>query len=1190
MDEDNYWQKKRGAAPPTTEESEPTNYWEQKRVSTPTTLEEALPELAPKGEEKPRTRKEILSNPELKQIFLDDIMARQGGENLASVGGRIAGTLAGGKFVQLGGDETEEELFDRWLDLQRSLSVGQSSTLANEVARVATSDPEKLSVFDKGYKLFDSLENAITGDTTIGQKADAIWDYTSNVVWDPTTVGSAFVGKGYAFVAQKGGAVLLKNAVEEGAKLVLKNTFEDAVKRGITKKGAEELAKAAAKKASQKAYSEGLSAIRNNAIKKELVPQLATDFVLETGKDVLYQNKVLMKTDENREYSFSQTAVAGLGAVALPAVIYGAKGIVKSTEKAANQLAKTFKLENQFKTYKDVSAMATRSTSKEIKEYLFSKINKEEVATDLRKTFTTFDRGEGKYPSWKEAKEKAKAQLEAEGIELKTTTPQDNFYSGLFLGIGSEEGDALTGGLAHALKRDGIAFRPLDEEDKFSNFMGDVVSSLDDSLVKELVEKFEKTTGESLGIGYTAESVGNFWKLTSSKSGTTNNLNSLASRIVSPGATFKDLAENAEDVVAGNSVKKKDKNGRSVLGYLLSTRNRLMTAHASTTAINIRGWQGMSIANMLGDAVEGSLNIVTGKVTGNDALLQKGKGSLYGVGRKAFNVLDWNATYKEAEDLLTALPSIEKDLFRVLSGDVGAEDARAFYKVGTENAAINALEGYTQFAQKVAFVNIQDRQTKLISFISNMDMELMKQKGVSYSEFMANPRWQSEVKTADFIKVYDTALDRTLKETGAYSWSDKVGRSPALQMAKAIERFSNNPVSGWVLPFGRWFNTATAFTSDFTGASFLYNAAVKKKNPLYKNYEEATDLTADFAKAAVFWSGVALYTNDAEEKINTGLSWRMKVHGDGTKEDISSQFPENIFSFAAQAVAHWKKDGKVPPELLEDGIGSLLLTPFKSTSQTQDEIKGILKDAIDGDVWGAGTELISKMVSSSVSASLRPLDQANVATMLFTEDYENPDRRQGNKLFNEAVRYIDQWAPMQSELPQRMDPTKGGSVPVDVPKRFSGTATVDIIPLADRMIASTGKQNYVELKWQGEDVVKNRLDEILSTVINEVARDKVGRFPDFFDKPLADRKDIVTAMVKESKDVALSIFKSGVEERDRSLVLLRELGSLDKEALKQAQEAMGIDDPVDLLAEPGGQDVLETLLFTAKAYKDRWID
>jgi len=1125
-------------------------------------------------EEKPTglTRSEVLNNPERMSAIKDTMMLYQGGKNIAGKAVRVGKSLLGATDLQLMGDETDEEVYDKWLEHSRLLTAGQSTTLVNEVALVSRLDDSARQTLKKGYDLFDSLQNVYTGDSTLGEKWEATKDYTSAVVWDPTTFVSFGVGKAYTAAGTKAAAVALRASVSAGKSLAVKAVAKQGLK-GVA-------AETAVKTILDQAFDNGIRTIGKAAAKKEFGIQLATDFALEVGKDTLRQTKLDMVLDEEREYKYSQTAIAALGAIVLPSVIYGAKGVAKVASKASGKIAEKYGTKDLFAEYANASFKSARMSPQQLKAELLGKLNKPKLASSIGDSFDNFLKDRESLVSWKEAKVKAEEAIRASGNVPTNTFELFSFYNRVFFGGINSSGKELGEGLVHALKRDGIAIKLLDEDDKVANFLGDAISYVDNKTMKKVLTDYQKVTGTDLGFNLKSktltEDVGNFWKTNSSMAGMTNQLNSLGSRILGREMTLQDLVDLATANKAGVSSK-----DPAYGAWLLSVRNRALTAHPSTTAINARGWAYMSGANSISDLVEGSLNYGAGKLLNKPALALKGKGTFLGVGRKAYNILNWDATVQEGVGLLEAIPRAKEDLFKILAGDAGMRDPREFYNLGDKNAAVNATEGYIKLVQTVWGVNLLDAETKLISFVSNFDQALMKNFDTNLKDFMGNPKWQVELRTTKFLDTYEEALDKTLRETGAKSWTDKSGNGPALAAAKFIEKVSNSSSTGWVLPFGRWFNTSTAFISDYSGASLLYNAAMRGTN--IKKAGEV-DIVSDMAKAASFWGGVALFQEKAEEKLASGTPWNFEVHEDGTREDITNQFPRNVFAFASQAVAHARRDGyeNIPKELNQDGAETLLLSAFKGTENTIEDLKLILGSLYEGDIGPALVDIVSKVVSSNVSAITRGVDPVNTGVLLFSEDLGNPDRRQGAKSLNEAFRYLDGIVKLPA-VPERQDPTKGTSGVRDIGKVFSGFSTKNPVAVADRMIAAVGQQNWRNIRWVGDPMVKNRMDEIFSTVVNTVARDRLESFPDFFDKPIEKQQIVVKNMLDEAKSVTRKLFESGIESKDRGLFLLSKLNSFsDKRALDRAQKILGVTDLAELLAEDGGVDMLETLLYTAK--------
>jgi hypothetical protein len=1179
-------------------EPEPTkNYFEQfeEQGAKPTgnyfaqfetTTQEVPVETVPREFGKDLTEEQIISNPDYMQIIDQDLMLRQGGQDLVGGVARGAKWLGGGASTQMYSDMPAEDRFRMWQKNQRSLAAGQTVTLGNEIALVKTVADEDKAKLRDSYKLFESMGNVFTGEGTWAETAAGVGDYIQATIWDPTTILSLGVGRAYTVGGAKAATVALKEAVKTSAELATK----EAIKTGATKVVAE----AAGAAAGKQAFKTGTEAIAKQAARKQGLAITGTEFVTSVGKDILYQSKVLMPTDTQEEYSYSQTALTGLGSLAIPALIYGAKGVASGVEAAASNLAKKYNLTNQFQTYKDVAANANRMSKDEITDAVKQRIDLANLNSVFKDSFDRFEQFKDQMPSWTKAKADAQTWFDQGGTDLVTTKHTQDFFRRFLLGSVDVKGEQVGEGLVGALKKAGFVYVPRDAEDTITNFVGDAVRWVDDDIIKDVVQKYEKSANIKLGVGYDAESVSKAFKLQESVAGQYLNIMSISAKKLGKKATLKDVEEYAIKVANGEA----DEFDAAYLAYTQSVWKRLLTSHPATTAVNITGFGQMSLNGAISDVIYAGLNGAAGvgkALTGRQGAAESfkaAKGTISGVGRRITNILNWDATIKEAESFLELRPDVSKKLFTVISGDSGVKDARAFYKVGDDKWYINAAESYTQKMQNISGVILQDEMTKLWGFMNNFDQAIMKEYGVPYAEFMKKPDWVVEMATDRFNgKVLGPAMERTQRETGSFSWSEKKGKSPALQVAKKIEEVSNSATFGWVVPFGRWFNTSTAFISDYTGASLIYNSAMKKAK--VKGSQD-TDLMEYAAKAAAGWGLVAAMYPEARDRVDNGDPWTVRVLKDGTREDITNKFPENLTSYLAQIMAHVNKDGEVPNNLAWSGLQTFFTNTFRTSGDAVQAFTDTVNEMFEGNLVSGIGGLIGQAGSKVVSGITRPLDPINKAIMIFGGDMENPDRRQGAKWLNESTRYIDQVLNFQAafgerSLEPRQSPTTG-KTRVDVTKTFTGVGTDSSNSLADKMFASIGSEAWREVKWQGDPEVKNRMDGIISNFLNRRARTILARYPDFFDMELDSRIRLTNQMVEVAKEDAKNLFESSTDERDVALAALAELRQFtDKRALKYAQEALQVDDLSELVGEPGGTEKLKVVLDYAKSYRDRVI-
>ena len=77
------------------------------------------------------------------------------------------------------------EIFQNW---QRSFAGGQTVTTANELIYGTNADDDTRAKLGASYMLFDSMDNAFTGEGSWGEMFDAVGDYTKAAVWDPSTI------------------------------------------------------------------------------------------------------------------------------------------------------------------------------------------------------------------------------------------------------------------------------------------------------------------------------------------------------------------------------------------------------------------------------------------------------------------------------------------------------------------------------------------------------------------------------------------------------------------------------------------------------------------------------------------------------------------------------------------------------------------------------------------------------------------------------------------------------------------------------------------------------------------------------------------------------------------------------------------------------------------------------------------
>lgn len=1145
------------------------------------------------------TKEDFLEDDRLMSLIRANMEARYktGESSLGTRATALAGGATSGRWAEM----DDEELFETWQNYHRSFAGGQTVTTANEVAFVTSADERTKALLGMGYELFDSMGNIFSGDTSWSEMFDGIGDYMTAAVWDPVTVASLGVGKAFATGGTKAAAI--------GLKEVGRQAYRQAIKKGMKD--------VAAKQAASAAIAQGRKQIAKN-VAKTGVQYFGVDLASNVGADIAYQN-VLIDTGAQEDFSYLQTGIAALGTVALPGLVITGKGLSKG---AQNLMGKTGSLEDKI-----IAAYASSSPA-DIKKAL-AKAVKEKVQIKVSSDASAAFSDPARVKPWRQAVKEAKKEFPNQELGEDT-----NLFWRTFL-LGDKK--LQVNGLAKALEESNISWVPIDKDDKFSRFLGDVIASLDDETVGTFVRGFESALGREMnfmvkGKGvdkYTAKGLAKIFTARSSQLGTGLNQLSIASSVVQKRPIFK----KAKDVVFGASKDAKtpsfkefadavlDETGAAKTveptpqwgGWLQSVWKRLLTSTASTTGANVRGFALLYANNTASDMVEGVIHYGIGtlkagatKVYGADLSqsaaesFNLGKASILGSLRRGATLLDPDATLKEADAYLISKPEVQKELFRLISGDAGVGDAASVFNIKPDSVVGKVGEGLSNGAQTLAGVKLQDELTKKFAFMNALDLGVRREYGVSFEDFisgvtpdgkgrssseilmeMNSPKWKNNVD--------GFAVERTIRETASKSWKpDSSGANFVRQAAGFVEDFSSGSVTGYLMPFGRFFNTTIATIADGSGVNLVWHTAKRLSGADINPVEE--QFTTLMARAAVGWGAFYLYSLEGEKNIEEGLAYNQSRREDGSIADRTFDWPESVLRVVGQMWAHKRRDGEVPADLIDEGLKVLGAQPFRDLDAAGRSIYTMAKDIVNMPEGGTTSYLMDGLGSSLArvaSGATRPLDPINQLAMVYQGDTVTPDRRQGIKAYNEATKYFDHiFGDLSQDLPDRRFATKR-EARADIGKQFGGVRSTPEPTPIELMLNSIGKSTWNAVKWDGPPELKNRLDDIIEPILNAEASAYLMQNPDFNDKTLAKRQEAVDDIIKFTKKVASDAFEASFDEEDQDLQLVKKAAGLNKTDLRRAAEYLSLPiDPADVLAEPEGRTMLELLIFTAENWKD----
>ena len=838
---------------------------------------------------------------------------------------------------------------------------------------------------------------------------------------------------------------------------------------------------------------------------------------------------------------------------------------------------------------------------------------------------------------WTTAKEASDTILDSAGNVVSVGEKENLFFMNFMVGT-----EANPGFVKH-LQDAGFVYVPRFPDDKISNFVGDAVSWVPDSYVSKFMDEYESATGFRPNIEPTATSLAAYLKKRASILGSGLNQYSQFKGILKgtlqEGATFEDfldgigksfgrissgleatgdVAKASEqlgkladrigkysgappEVVPISTKTAKTEESPHWAKYVLSVWKRMVTSHPATTGANIKGWAMTGAANNASDLISGLLHLgaeapyklITEGPASAKLAIQRGRGSILGAMRRGVDVLNNGATAEAAEGFFTIRPEVREELFKVISGDSGAGNALKYLGIDPANKVVNATEKGIEVLQALSGMKMQDEITKQISFMSELNRRVLMEYGVDYNTFLRNHKnAYVELFSPNFTeKVIAPSITRTQRETYSFSWSDLKSEryNPARFIAHTIEKVSSNAVGGYMVPFGKFFNTATATIGDYSGFNAMYHIIGKVTGAkMNLDSEEGFEL---FAKGIVGLTSVYIGGHLAQEKIKAGLPWNISRRDDGSLTDSTYDAPYAHHQLFSQMMGHYMMDGEIPAPLMAEASQFIVGQTFRQLDDSAKVAYEFIMDLPNKDAkdnFKDAVDISLSLFSKIFSGFTRPLDPVNQAAIMISGDYEQLDRRQGYKFWNDSVRYIDHifgnLVSAVSDTEKRATPSRGLQQMHDFGKVMGGVRSAPEQTPILRMLNSVGIRDWAAVRWDGPPEVKNRLDAIVAPILNVSAEEFLSRNPKFSEWPLSRREAAVSAILEKGRAEARKFLKVGYGD-DPVISLLDQLSQVPKKDLRRTMERMGIEGDVeDLAKNPNGKQQLELLLYLTKEY------
>lgn len=1109
------------------------------------------------------TRDQILNSPEYMGIIRNSMKTRFGVDQ--SFGDNARAALKG-YDSSYRDDMEDEELLEMWQNYMRHFSGGHTVTTAAEVAFHQNASEEDKATVGQSYLLFDQMPNIFSEDTEWGEMFDGMWDYTRAAIYDPATLLGVGAGKAVGAVGTK--------ATAEGIKRAAMGAAKASLSKGATK----EVAKQAGKTAAKLAFTKQ-AAINTGKL-------AAIDLPFALGADLAYQYSML-EGDAQEEWSKVQTGVSALGAMVLPATVAGFHGVrAVGSMKGADKVG----IQNYTRI---TEKLAGQTNPKAVMKAVQGQIDRDILQSELGILFGDIDKLLKNPGVWKEGvRDGADVADEFLGGTIDISDKQSQFFRTLLLG----DAEAGVKGLVSTLKDAGVVYVERGKGDKVSNFLGDVISELPKAQAAQITSFLRKVAQENEGLlpadrfaKMSTEELGSYYKKMMSNAGQVLGQAGLsAQRLKSKKpATVKKATQGLAAAIG-------DKPTTRRINYLQNSYKRVLTSHLSTTFLNVKGWAWKTTADSLADIVEGTLlaaSTPVAMVAGRNPTQQltKAKGSILGGMRRGWNVLNHIDTLEAAKDYLDVRPEVRQRLHQYIAGGVSQPDEvdslLKQYGLDTNSKLNRTTEKVISFGQAATGVKLQDEVTKQLSFLSALDQEIMKKYGHGFNKFMEQPDAYVKMFSEDYLKVEQKALERAVREAYSKPFSADRNGGMATEIAKAVETASNTPGIGVLFPFGQFLNNSLATLGDYSGANWIKHMAARSiGKEIDTTKEEGLNL---FAKAIVGWSAAAFYYKPlGEKKLEEGLRWNQERQEDGSIKDLTYDFPAAPFHMVGQILGHIERDGEIPPELQQEAFNLVLGQATRDLGEAAGEfdsvVMGLIEAIAEGDLEHTKdlAGYVGAFAARMTSGFTRPLDHVNQLAAVFTDSFENLDRRQGIEAWNNSVRYVDQVFDGISTTEEIRFKPFNRQAPQDVGKLLGERKMQPPSP-SERILASIGKSPWFATGWQGDNPqMKNTLDRMLEPIVNSYSQFMLDENPDYFSMPLNKRE-----MLWQSKVIEPARKEAKEQMRTSSRVdpvLTRLQAIYDGHSTRDIERALGVLTDgmslADVAESPNGVKSLEVIL------------
>lgn len=1040
--------------------------------------------------------------------------------------------------------DSREEVVNKFLNNMRGFSGGNSVRAVNEVAFLNSleEDSEDMVTVGKAYELFENMAGVFSGETTAGERAEAVADYVRSTIADPVNligfgIGKLFTGvgsKGATKIAQRTAIQAYKRKIQQGASKKTAEKFGNRVfTQTFNKVTKENAAKVAAKREAISKVPDTITGRLMTGAGAEIGVSMATEMAVNVGTAYAYE-RGLVRTDVQEEISKLNVGLAAIGTLIIGGVRLGGVAL-GSNKNALAQPAVDVQAPKEFDPSEMLASLPFRET----------------------------------------LKDKA-----ARGVELQDL--DTDFFIEFLLGNSDENRK----GMAQLLVEQGYVYIKRTPEDNISNFIADILKKTDPEVASKFIDDFSKATGITM-VNLTDE-VGNSTKL---------NMNSFADifarKLSDQGRLMNAVSQVAKKLkIDADDVSKITVSDAVAALMNLDVKKNIKTPEKASWIRNQLGKVGLgsvndaivegqrkiirmivtapstSYLNLVGYGYAAGINTVTDAGLALTYLGQAGLNKILGNGKKASesmrifrqlknaqiqrarNLIDTEMTYDAYMSIAQKDPEALQQLTYAMNGGIEVDKALQAAFGGEIDysktlMSLRADQGI-DIIQTVNFVHAQDIFTKSQEFVYQMDKGLRLTFDKGWNDFFKAEDAAKMMSDPKYQQVVSKAVYETQKATFSLSYKD-AGFVP-----KIIEEARDVAGIGLLVPFGRFFNNTVALMSDSTGATTVAKL-FGSKLASERGIREST------VRGIVGLS--AIYSLAQTEMLNKelGLAWNETIDPEtGAVKDVKYDFP---LSHAKAFGRIWSYilDGTDMPqqemaEILEvlgpgqltrqlnqitEGLGDTTLTALTGDEVEKDRArKELLKP------WNA-------IFSQAVSGSTRFLDPINSAVGLARgSDYKMVNRKIGNETINNSLRYMDQIIAVVSgeDISEEKFNAATGNISSDAAKQL-GYREVEMTD-TKKVLNLIGRPSYFANLKTKDPRADNRYNQIFHEVVEHMSSELLRKTEFRTGDPrkalprLEWRRNLVDGMFQDARSFTLAMMERGAYDiNDARLAKMIDIGT-----------------------------------------------